>query len=109
MNIHINPAITASCAANSIAPKTNPFLPEFSSVLKLTFNPIAAIAVASKKLLPFLLKVKISSGSGKIETDRKSTRLNSSHDQISYAVFCLKKKKNKKKKKKKRNRQRLHA
>src|SRR2546428_1857011 len=29
---------------------------------------------------------------GQIE-DRKSTRLNSSHDQISYAVFCLKKKK----------------
>src|SRR2546421_3091982 len=30
--------------------------------------------------------------------DRKSTRLNSSHDQISYAVFCLKKKKKKKNK-----------
>src|SRR5688572_31921140 len=29
------------------------------------------------------------------ETDRKSTRLNSSHSQISYAVFCLKKKKKK--------------
>src|SRR2546430_9060687 len=29
-------------------------------------------------------------------TDRKSTRLNSSHSQISYAVFCLKKKKQKK-------------
>src|SRR5438309_6736117 len=29
--------------------------------------------------------------------DRKSTRLNSSHSSISYAVFCLKKKKNKKK------------
>src|SRR2546430_13702219 len=28
------------------------------------------------------------------ERDRKSTRLNSSHSQISYAVFCLKKKKN---------------
>src|SRR2546427_9400926 len=28
------------------------------------------------------------------EPDRKSTRLNSSHSQISYAVFCLKKKKN---------------
>src|SRR2546430_13350642 len=27
------------------------------------------------------------------QTDRKSTRLNSSHSQISYAVFCLKKKK----------------
>src|SRR2546428_8266601 len=26
-----------------------------------------------------------------VGTDRKSTRLNSSHDQISYAVFCLKK------------------
>src|SRR2546421_9185176 len=31
------------------------------------------------------------------DPDRKSTRLNSSHDQISYAVFCLKKKKNNKK------------
>src|SRR5688572_32732798 len=31
--------------------------------------------------------------------DRKSTRLNSSHSQISYAVFCLKKKKKKIKKK----------
>src|SRR5206468_12395213 len=29
-----------------------------------------------------------------MSADRKSTRLNSSHDQISYAVFCLKKKKN---------------
>src|SRR5206468_12856272 len=31
--------------------------------------------------------------------DRKSTRLNSSHDQISYAVFCLKKKNSKRTKK----------
>src|SRR2546428_7258021 len=29
---------------------------------------------------------------GYCQSDRKSTRLNSSHDQISYAVFCLKKK-----------------
>src|SRR2546428_7600443 len=29
----------------------------------------------------------------RISADRKSTRLNSSHDQISYAVFCLEKKK----------------
>src|SRR3989440_3874706 len=28
----------------------------------------------------------------RLQLDRKSTRLNSSHDQISYAVFCLKKK-----------------
>src|SRR2546428_3968649 len=32
-------------------------------------------------------------GRKQLLTDRKSTRLNSSHDQISYAVFCLKKKK----------------
>src|SRR3712207_8167601 len=32
-----------------------------------------------------------------LEVDRKSTRLNSSHANISYAVFCLKKKKKKKK------------
>src|SRR5205085_9125404 len=32
-----------------------------------------------------------------IVLDRKSTRLNSSHSQISYAVFCLKKKKKKRK------------
>src|SRR3989475_11476772 len=30
-----------------------------------------------------------------VNADRKSTRLNSSHSQISYAVFCLKKKKQK--------------
>src|SRR5205809_2023686 len=32
-------------------------------------------------------------GREQLETDRKSTRLNSSHGYISYAVFCLKKKK----------------
>src|SRR5207249_10988529 len=34
---------------------------------------------------------------GFVKIDRKSTRLNSSHVSISYAVFCLKKKKKKKK------------
>src|SRR2546427_5291080 len=33
------------------------------------------------------------SGRAHVRQDRKSTRLNSSHSQISYAVFCLKKKK----------------
>src|SRR5438034_5884214 len=37
------------------------------------------------------------------EPDRKSTRLNSSHTVISYAVFCLKKKKKKNKKKNEHN------
>src|SRR5436309_7629129 len=39
-------------------------------------------------------------GIGRSVEDRKSTRLNSSHVKISYAVFCLKKKKKKKKQKK---------
>src|SRR2546427_6559291 len=34
-------------------------------------------------------------GRATVSRDRKSTRLNSSHSQISYAVFCLKKKKQK--------------
>src|SRR5437867_9819235 len=37
------------------------------------------------------------------DRDRKSTRLNSSHRTISYAVFCLKKKKKKKRKNKSKN------
>src|SRR5690348_17363260 len=37
-------------------------------------------------------------GRGHRGGDRKSTRLNSSHPSISYAVFCLKKKKKKKRK-----------
>src|SRR5206468_10798304 len=37
------------------------------------------------------------------DRDRKSTRLNSSHDQISYAVFCLKKKKRRTKRKQREN------
>src|SRR5688572_32572071 len=40
------------------------------------------------------------SGEARALEDRKSTRLNSSHSQISYAVFCLKKKKKKRIKKK---------
>src|SRR3712207_8474999 len=40
--------------------------------------------------------VDVAEGGGR--QDRKSTRLNSSHANISYAVFCLKKKKNKYKK-----------
>src|SRR3989449_7676419 len=41
--------------------------------------------------------VRIRAAGAQVE-DRKSTRLNSSHGYISYAVFCLKKKKTKKKK-----------
>src|SRR2546430_12215617 len=38
-------------------------------------------------------RLPVAAGLGGGSRDRKSTRLNSSHSQISYAVFCLKKKK----------------
>src|ERR1035441_9230814 len=43
---------------------------------------------------PYRLEVSANGFKGYAQTDRKSTRLNSSHLGISYAVFCLKKKKN---------------
>src|SRR2546422_8039117 len=52
-----------------------------------TFGLLAGGAVPAIAQAPRVLIV------GPIE-DRKSTRLNSSHGYISYAVFCLKKKKN---------------
>src|SRR3712207_7874074 len=54
------------------------------------FAPLRAGDVVSATLT--IDKVRIRAGSEII--DRKSTRLNSSHANISYAVFCLKKKKN---------------
>src|SRR5688572_33400450 len=48
---------------------------------------VAGEAALARARFPLLLNKDLA--------DRKSTRLNSSHSQISYAVFCLKKKKNK--------------
>src|SRR5690554_6044337 len=45
------------------------------------------------KTLAYLVPALLADGPTIISTDRKSTRLNSSHVRISYAVFCLKKKK----------------
>src|SRR2546430_10080590 len=57
------------------------------------------VAEVTRKLLPVLDNLnRALDAERSVETsespDRKSTRLNSSHSQISYAVFCLKKKKN---------------
>src|SRR2546427_1351418 len=54
------------------------------------------LGVAQSRL-SFHLKVLKNAGllADRRDGDRKSTRLNSSHSQISYAVFCLKKKKKK--------------
>src|SRR2546430_4072601 len=48
--------------------------------------------VSSGERMDFTVRKAVELGVAEIR-DRKSTRLNSSHSQISYAVFCLKKKK----------------
>src|SRR3712207_8621531 len=48
------------------------------------------VSASSTSLSDFMAR---STTAGRASVDRKSTRLNSSHANISYAVFCLKKKK----------------
>src|SRR5438309_8657370 len=63
-----------------------PYTTLFRSLLYLSY---ASIAI---QLLSLIFS--LASGYGfSFSRDRKSTRLNSSHSSISYAVFCLKKKK----------------
>src|SRR5256886_13573632 len=57
-----------------------------ANVLKVLFRPLFKTVVPGASATR---PRKLRSDSGR---DRKSTRLNSSHSQISYAVFCLKKK-----------------
>src|SRR5436190_3446639 len=64
------------------------------TIAKLQRNTFGASSESGKKLL---------------DQDRKSTRLNSSHTVISYAVFCLKKKKKKKSRRHSHTRQRNAA
>src|SRR2546430_7756455 len=74
-------------------------------VLFFFFNDTATTEIYTLSLhdaLPISTPPSGRYGSGRCRTasgstwpDRKSTRLNSSHSQISYAVFCLKKKKTK--------------
>src|SRR2546430_3601653 len=66
-----------------------------------TRNPCGAFAVGDRERVltgrnrrDDVLQVRVDSDHRAADGDRKSTRLNSSHSQISYAVFCLKKKKN---------------
>src|SRR5438132_8637746 len=74
------------------------------AVLKLRRRPMSSVALASawcatrRSSRCFGVSTPRSSGGAApadtCNLDRKSTRLNSSHTVISYAVFCLKKKKN---------------
>src|SRR5437867_7955000 len=100
-------------AATALAPFSDQLVTE---IPMLQPHPTAVVAVIG--LLPFVLAACSDAASSLSDPrtqpplvrteaversvqDRKSTRLNSSHRTISYAVFCLKKKKKKKKKKNK--------
>src|SRR5438045_5660629 len=59
---------------------------------------------------PAAREIGLPAGGAPLDRDRKSTRLNSSHLGISYAVFCLKKKKNTKERQSERDeKQKVHA
>src|SRR5688572_21236137 len=60
-----------------------------------TPDTIMNIGSISKTFTGVALMRAVQEGKLSFDEDRKSTRLNSSHSQISYAVFCLKKKKTK--------------
>src|SRR2546430_12585358 len=78
-----------------------PYTTLFRSSWKILESITAVVVVAGerkirhRRLIPGLGGDVVSVYDPLVERpDRKSTRLNSSHSQISYAVFCLKKKKN---------------
>src|SRR3712207_7169980 len=59
----------------------------------LSEDPDTARRVGARRGDPVVLVVDAAAMARQQHRDRKSTRLNSSHANISYAVFCLKKKK----------------
>src|SRR5437762_3920743 len=87
------PSFDARSAASDSSPRTEPSLPD-SAVFTASRNAFALSGLMACRIGPSLFrKAPMSAASWVWLTDRKSTRLNSSHRCISYAVFCLKKKK----------------
>src|SRR5688572_10161823 len=84
-------------ALRRLMPRDRGLIVQVSSALAYRAIPIqSAYCAAKHAVLGFTDSLRcelLHDRSGVKVTDRKSTRLNSSHSQISYAVFCLKKKK----------------
>src|SRR5688572_30869003 len=76
------------------SPESEPMIIGRNFLVKINAN-IGNSAIASS-IDEEVEKMRWATKWGADTVDRKSTRLNSSHSQISYAVFCLKKKKKKK-------------
>src|SRR2546430_17012501 len=64
----------------------------YTTLFRSPADPVdhAAVVVGRERTLDVVFEAE---APPEVGLDRKSTRLNSSHSQISYAVFCLKKKK----------------
>src|SRR3712207_7609074 len=85
---------------STLFPYTTLFRSRFSAALTISFAPPTGLVAILRGVTPReVLAVGLAlaeEGFRAVEVplkDRKSTRLNSSHANISYAVFCLKKKK----------------
>src|SRR3712207_8857481 len=79
---------------STLFPYTTLFRSRGAIHLALAFHP--HVQTSKTTVEPSLLRLGLPLEHGLKTLDRKSTRLNSSHANISYAVFCLKKKNNKK-------------
>src|SRR5437763_14496578 len=90
--------LTVNKATGTAALSLSVLTPQYSDIetFRATFTPAVAGGPAPAKVT-FKVGLQVMADAPFIWTgDRKSTRLNSSHRCISYAVFCLKKKKKKK-------------
>src|SRR3712207_7117093 len=67
-------------------------LPQGRLLLAVRLLPARHDRARVRRVLPQRPRLRAGAGAGARAGDRKSTRLNSSHANISYAVFCLKKK-----------------
>src|SRR5438309_4320755 len=75
---------------NSRADET--LLPHIGELAKLHGSELLLVHVADGFVARNYEQLKLAESQEMKDEDRKSTRLNSSHSSISYAVFCLKKK-----------------
>src|SRR2546430_8943711 len=94
--IHEQPRAITDTFRGRIAPETgNVVLPDVNldpATVK-ALQRVVFVACGTAFHAAMLGRAMIERLAGLSAQDRKSTRLNSSHSQISYAVFCLKKKK----------------
>src|SRR5699024_11292219 len=95
---HIHPSYPHYCISVYLSlvtrPPPRPTLFPYTTLFRSGLYGSAEQADGSYDFLPFFEYVTDWISSADLAIDRKSTRLNSSHVSISYAVFCLKKKNN---------------